>query len=225
MKVLGKPKAIIIYGPPGAGKGTQADLVARHFGYIHFDTGKYMESVVYNKDYKNDPIVQNERVEFETGKLMTPSWVLKVVKTQAKRIAKANIGIVFSGSPRTLYEAKKLMPTLEKLYGRENILFFLINVTPADSIKRNSNRLLCSVCGTQLIYNDKSSLTVCPFCGGSFIRRTLDKPEIIKKRIIEYNLRTKPIFEEVRSKGYNIFKINGKLLPNKVFENIRKKIF
>lgn len=225
MKVLGKPKAIIIYGPPGAGKGTQADLVARHFGYIHFDTGKYLESVVYNKDYKNDPIIQNERVAFETGKLMTPSWVLEVVKAQAKRIAKANIGIVFSGSPRTLYEAKKLVPTLEKLYGRENILFFLINVTPADSIKRNSNRLLCSICGTQLIHNDKSCLTACPFCGGSFIRRTLDKPEIIKKRIIEYNLRTKPIFEEVRSKGYNIFKINGKLLPNKVFENIRKKIF
>jgi len=225
MKVLGKPKAIIIYGPPGAGKGTQADLVARYFGYIHFDTGKYLESVVYNKDYKNDSIVQNERVAFETGKLMTPSWVLEVVKTQAERIAKANIGIVFSGSPRTVYEAQNLIPALERLYGRENILFFLINVTPADSIKRNSNRLLCSVCGTQMIFNNKSCLAACPFCGGSFVRRTLDKPEIIKKRIIEYNLRTKPVFEEVKNQGHTLFKINGKLLPNKVFENIKKRIF
>ncbi len=145
MKVLGKPKAIIIYGQPGAGKGTQADLVARNFGFVHFDTGKYLESLIYNSNRKNNPIIKRERKFFESGKLMTPSWVLEVVGRRTKEIAKAGLGIVFSGSPRTVYETKGLLPELEKLYGRGNIVIFVIQVTPSTSIKRNIHRLVCTI--------------------------------------------------------------------------------
>jgi len=229
MKVLGKSKAIVIYGPPGAGKGTQADLTANHFGFVHFDTGKYLESLIYSPTHKKNAIIKRERNLFETGKLMTPSWVLSVVKSKAEKIAKAGLGIVFSGSPRTLYETKNLMPLLEKLYGRRNILFFVIKVSSRTSIKRNSHRLLCTVCGSPVLYlketehfNVKSK---CPFCGGKLFRRSLDKPLIIKKRIEEYDTRTKPIFAELKKRGYRLFEIQGKAMPFEVFKNIQKHIY
>lgn len=225
MKVLGKQKAIIIYGPPGAGKGTQADLIAHHFGFIHFDTGKYLESLIYNPLHKNNSTIKRERRFFETGKLMTPSWVSDVVKRKAEGIAKAGLGIVFSGSPRTLYEVRDLMPKLEKLYGRRYIFFFVIKVTPATSIKRNSHRLICTVCGSPVLFLKETkkfnTRSRCPFCGGRLFKRSLDKPEIIKHRIDEYNLRTKPIFAELKRRGYKVSVIPGKTLPFEVFENIK----
>ena len=228
MKVLGKPKAIIIYGPPGAGKGTQADLMANHFGFVHFDTGKYLESLIYNPEYKNNPTIRRERRFFEDGKLMTPSWVLAMVSKRTKEIARADLGIDFSGSPRTVYEAKKLIPILEKLYGRKNIAFFVIQVSPSVSIKRNSHRLVCSVCESPLLFlPETSKFTVkskCPSCGGSLFKRTLDKPEIIKRRIVEYELRTKPIFSEIKRMGYKVNGITGQALPFQVFQKIKAGI-
>jgi len=228
MKVLNKPKAIMIFGSPGAGKGTQANLVAHHFGFVHFDTGKYLESLIYNPLYKNNSTIKRERQFFETGKLMTPSWVLQVVKEKAEEIAKAGLGIVFSGSPRTLYEVKGLIPKLEKLYGRRNILFFMIQVISAASIKRNSHRLVCTVCGSPVLFLNETkkfnTKSKCPFCAGRLFRRSLDNPEIIKHRIDEYNLNTKPIFAELERQGYKISVISGKALPFEVFENIKRRI-
>lgn len=229
MKVLNKPKAIVIFGPPGAGKGTQADLTAHHFGFAHFDTGKYLESVIYNPLNKNNSAIKRERRFFETGKLMTPSWVLDVVKRKVEKIAKAGLGVVFSGSPRTLYEAKHLIPELEKLYGRRNILFLTIKVTPETSIKRNSHRLVCTVCGSPVLYLKEtkqfSAKSRCPFCGGLLFKRSLDKPEVIKARIDEYNLRTKPIFAGLRKRGYKVSVIHGKALPFEVFESIKRRVY
>ena len=228
MKVLGKPKAIVIYGPPGAGKGTQANLVANYFGFVHFDTGKYLESLVYNSVYRKNKIIQRERRFFERGLLMTPSWVLNMVVKRAKEIAKADLGIVFSGSPRTVSETKGMIPVLERLYGRKNIIFFVLKVPPAVSLKRNTSRLICSVCGAPMIsLKETSKFTVksrCPFCGGKLFKRTLDKPAIIKKRLIEYDLRTKPVFAEIKHQGYKIFEIGGKALPFQVFQKIKSHI-
>ena len=119
-----KKIAVIIYGPPGGGKGTQANLLANKLGLIHFDTGKFLESVIYDSDRKNNNVIKRERKNFETGKLMTPSFVAKEVMQAVNRISKAGWGVVFSGSPRTVYEAQKLPPILEKLYGKKNIFVF-----------------------------------------------------------------------------------------------------
>ncbi len=225
----GKPKAIIIYGQPGAGKGTQANLVARNFGFIHFDTGKYLESLIYDSRRKNNPVIKRERKFFESGELMTPSWVLEMVSERTEKIAKAGLGIVFSGSPRTVYEAKGLLPKLEKLYGRSNIVIFIIKVTSSVSIKRNSHRLVCAVCGSLMLFlkeTEKFSVkSRCPFCGGKLFRRSLDKPEIIKKRMIEYNLRTKPIFAEFKRRGYKVNIIIGEALPSQVFRGLKRRIY
>src|SRR3989344_7421928 len=98
-------KVIIVYGPPGAGKGTQANLLAGKLGLIHFDTGKYLGQLLHDSELQKNPEIKKARKIFDSGALVTPSFVLKVTSKKTKEIAKAGWGIVFSGSPRTVFEA------------------------------------------------------------------------------------------------------------------------
>ena len=135
----------LICGLPGSGKGTQANLVANSFGLVNFDTGKLLETIWYDPKRQKDPVVKREKVLFATGKLNTPSFVLNEVKKKATTFAKAGHGIVFSGSPRTMFEAEGLIPSLEKMYGREKMFFFLLDVDHKDSLARNGKRSIYRV--------------------------------------------------------------------------------
>lgn len=214
-------KAIVFFGAPGAGKGTQANLLAKEFQMIHFDTGRYLEYLIYAPENQKNKTIQRERELRENGKLMTPSFVFKVTETRIRKIGESGMGLVLSGSPRTVHETQSLVPLLEKLYGKKNILFFLIEVPPTETVTRNAGRLLCSVCGAQLMAKHRGKLSKhCPFCGGTLRRRKDDKPSVIKKRIVEYNERTAPIFDEIKKMGYSLTKIDGTPLPAEVFKNI-----
>jgi len=192
------PKAIMIYGPPGSGKGTQADLLAENLKIKHFDTGKFVEKLVHDPALQHDQSIQLERKNFETGKLMTPAFVLEKVSRAAEKIAAAGEGLVFSGSPRTLYEAfgdantEGLVSILEGLYGKENIHVFLINVKPETSIARNSARG----------------------------RKKLDEPEVIKIRLVEYAERTKPIIKKLEDQNYAVTRVDGETSPKAVHQYI-----
>src|SRR4030042_4476970 len=97
--------SIMIMGPQGSGKGTQAELIAKKVNLVHFDTGQYLRAILYDSASKNDKIIQREHKLNEAGILNTPSWVLKIMIQAVKKIAVLKKGIVFSGSPRTFYEA------------------------------------------------------------------------------------------------------------------------
>lgn len=224
-------KVIILYGPPGSGKGTIAALLAKNLDFIHFDTGQYIErSFLYNPKYRKDKIVQQQRKFFETGKLFTPSWTLGIVSRASKKIAAVGWNIVFSGSPRTIFEAfgdRKqigLMKILEKLYGRKNIFIFELKTSAKTSIKRNSNRVICSICGQPSLFLYTGKLPCCAVCAGPFKKRTLDNPKIIKTRLIEYQRRTQPIFQGLKKSGYKITGLDGEPAPYKVFQKIIQKI-
>lgn len=222
-------KVAIIYGPPGAGKGTQANLLASALGFIHFDTGRYLEQLVNDPEQQSDPIIQREKANFDAGKLCTPEWVLKIVREKVSHLSNAGFSLAFSGSPRTVFEAfgdeqnESLLSLFEKEFGKENILVFLLNVAPETSILRNSRRLICSVCGTVLLTNSYSGQT-CPICDGALRRRSLDVPEVIRVRLQEYKERTEPIVQGMRERGYTIQEIDGEPSPFQVFEKIKKII-
>lgn len=229
------PQAIIIYGPPGAGKGTQANLLAARTGFIHLDTGKFLESLVYDPANRRNKIIQRERRLFEEGILMTPSFVFREIAKRVRQIAQSGSGIILSGSPRTQYEAfdkgkpkrHKLVAALEKLYGKKQVHYVLLKVRPQSSIKRNANRKVCSFCGTPsltLYAGKKCPPKVCLICGAPLRKRTLDKPEIIKKRLVEYRNRTAPIFAGLHARGYTLHEVNGEPAPYKVAQVIAKKL-
>ncbi|MBU6500798.1 MAG: nucleoside monophosphate kinase [Patescibacteria group bacterium] len=222
-----KKSAIILYGPPGSGKGTQANLLAGKLNLIHFDSGKFLEAVVHDPLRQKEKFIQKERELFDTGKLLTPSFVFKEAARAVTKIAKGGLGVVFSGAPRTVYEAKGLMPILERLYGKKNIFVFEFKLPPNHSVKRNSTRMICRSCGYMLLnaYYPKVRAKHCPVCGGNFYKRTLDNPKVIKVRLKEYKERTMPAFTLLRKMGYKIHAIDAKMAPYKVLHKVVSNIF
>lgn len=229
-------KAIMVMGPQGSGKGTQAELIAKKLDLFHFDTGQYLRAILYDPASKNDKIIQRERKLNEAGILNTPSWILKIILQGVNKLAALKKGVVFSGSPRTFYEAfgceqgeksqksqEGLLAILEKHYGRGNVFVFALDIPLKESIKRISARLSCSVCGSPFMAQ-KYKINSCPFCGGEIIKRRDDNKESIIKRLNEYERRTMPIFTELKKRKYKIFKIDGTPVPYKIHKTILSKV-
>lgn len=217
-----KKIAVMFYGPPGSGKTTQASLLSDKLGLLHFDTGHFLESLIYDPANKKSKTIARERKLFEDGMLSTPEFVLKAVSNETKKIAKAGWGIVFSGSPRTVYEAKGLMPLLEKLYGKKNVYVFVMKIDENISSKRNTERLVCTVCKRPLLqeFYPSKHPKYCPFCAGPFYRRSLDSVESIKVRVKQYEERTRPILEMAKKRKYHILALDGKLKPYQIFNKV-----
>lgn len=217
--------AVVFYGPPGSGKGTQAQLLASKLHLFHFDTGDYLRKLLNNPKLKNDKAVQRERKLNESGKLNTPAWVLNVVTKQVGELAKLGQSVVFSGSPRNIYEAfgdethQGLLPFLGKKYGKENVHIFFLEIPDEVTIKRNTHRTICSVCKTPLL-DAKHKSSTCPFCGGKVEHRIDDSTVIIKQRLKEYHSRTEPVIAESKKRGYSVIKLDGTPAPYKIHEAI-----
>ncbi|MCL4405159.1 MAG: nucleoside monophosphate kinase [Patescibacteria group bacterium] len=216
-------RAVIIFGSPGAGKGMQATLLEHAYGFIHFDTGKYIEREVHGPRVSQSHTLRHERKLFDSGFLNTPSWAFGIVKREVIRMSEAREDLVFSGSPRTLFETEHLVPLLERLYGRKNISFFHLSVPKETAVKRNLARRICSVCGAVII-DPRTSFKRCPICRGRLTKRTLDNKQALVRRFEQYVDRTKPIFEYLKGRGYKIIKIDGTPSPEIVFAKISKHI-
>lgn len=222
-------KVVMVYGPPGSGKGTQASLLQAVKGFFHFDTGRYIEQVIRDPANRKNKIIQREKKLFDAGILCTPSWVQGIVKQKTLELSKAGLSIVFSGSPRTLFEAfgdskhKGLIEILEKAYGKKNFYVFCLKVKPESSIWRNRHRLVCSTCGAMVLHQ-KQKVSRCLFCASPLRKRALDKPETIKLRLKQFKERTYPIFAGLKKRGYKINVIDGEPAPYKVFKSILKKL-
>ena len=224
---------IIIIGPPGSGKGTQATLLADKLGLYYFETSKIIEPKIMNAkpgDYqiiegKKYYLTEEKRI-WETGGLWSPPFVTFWVMEKIKELAKKGEGIVFAGSPRTLYEAKKIMPLLNKLYGKKNIKIILFTLSPKTSIWRNSHRRICELLRHPILYNEETKkLTKCPLDGSKLIKRgKLDNPETIKVRIKEYKERTLPIIEYFQKQGYQVEKISAAPPPAVIFKRILRTL-
>lgn len=224
---MSKRIAVIIYGPPGSGKGTQSELIANAYRIIHFDTGRRIREVIYDPANRDDNVIAREREYYEKGLLCDEWWVFKIVTEGLREISKGS-GIVLSGSPRTVYEAfdegdrRAILSLLADAYGREHIHIFLLKVSPESSAFRNGKRKICPVCARGYLFTKECDLTACPFCQSPLNVRTDDDPAIMHDRLLEFEKRTTPIFEGLKERGYVIHEINGELPPYLVFKEITR---
>ncbi|HEY4484623.1 MAG TPA: nucleoside monophosphate kinase [Candidatus Paceibacterota bacterium] len=217
-------KAVILIGPIGSGKGTQADILAEKFGFIHLETSKLLEYEFKNGD-QSDPKLIEQRKLWESGILCDPEWVTDLTLKEIDRLAEQGKGIVFSASPRTLFEVERQAPELEKVFGKENIHIFHIGLSEAESIKRNSGRRICEENRHPIPnFPEFKDMTACPRDGSKLLTRELDKPEIIKVRYQEYLNRTFPILGYLQERDYKIIRINGEQSIEKVSEDILKSL-
>jgi adenylate kinase len=225
-----KPFAIVIFGSPGAGKSTQAQLLAQKYGLTYFDTGKFLGRYLSNPAHKSAEF-KKERDTYNSGGLVSSPFVLKMVDDHIRKFASQGESLVFSGSPRTLYEltgdAKQagFAKLLEREYGKNRVRYFKLELKESDAKKRNSKRVVCSVCGTPMLGAALNlKLKACPFCGGKLVKREDDTAKTIEKRFRVYHEQTEPIFAHIEKMGYAITPVSASPLPYKVFEKLSKEV-
>lgn len=226
-------QVIFLFGPPGAGKGTQAELLSDKFGYYHFESSKVIEHCfkteskdkvfsIEGKDYK----VGDEIKKWEVGELNSPPFVVFLMLERIKELAKDEKSIIFSGSPRTVYEAEKEIPIIKELYGKENIKFVLLEITAETTIFRNSHRRICELIRHSILFTKETeNLKLCPLDGSMLVRRkSLDDPETIKNRLVIYKEQTYPVLERAEKEGLSVNKINGEQTVSDVFKDVLEAV-
>ncbi len=232
-------KVVILFGAPGAGKGTQSELLAEKMGLYLFETSKILEREFKKAENLPDDSkdryieidgetfdVLKEKELWKKGVLNSPPWVTHLVINEARRLAEQGENIIFAGSPRTLYEAEKVIPTLEELYGKENIKIVLIEIDAETTIFRNTHRKICELMRHSILFNNETkNLTTCPLDGSNLItRKDLDDPETIKIRLKEYAERTLPMVEYFERNNLEVKKINGQQTPSNAHKDILEAI-
>lgn len=215
-------KLIIFIAPPGGGKGTQADMLARQFGFAHLETSKIIEEKLKTAD-PNDAEMQKEKQVWLNGGLTDPRKVVGWFTEVIDNMAGQGKSVVLSGSLRTLYEAKEMVPELERLYGRDHIKVFNIALSEEESVKRNSNRRICEKNRHPIPnFPEYRDIEVCPWDGSPLITRGLDKPEVIKERYRHYLEETMPALDYIKNQGFKVYTINGDQPIEKVHEEIMR---
>src|SRR3989344_4105337 len=217
-------QVIILFGPPGAGKGTQSELLSEKMGLYLFETSKMLErefKTVENMaaDAKERFVeiegkkydVLEEKEIWKKGELCSPPWVTYRTMQELKRLHDDGDNIILSGSPRTVYEAEREMPLMAELYGKENIKIALIEISAEVTVFRNTHRKICELMRHSNLFNDETKrLTICPLDGSALVKRKdLDDPETIKVRLEQYKERTLPLFDYFKNNDFNVNKING----------------
>jgi len=189
--------ALILLGPPGAGKGTQAKLIAQRLGVPHLSTGDMFRDAVK----RATPTGLLAKPIMERGELVPDSIVMKMVEERLAR-PDSGKGFVFDGFPRTLPQAEQLDGILNRLgFGRPIVVD--IRVDADKLIQRLSGRWTCSVGGE--IYNvfdmPPKVQGICDRDGGKLVQRADDRPEVVTARLVAYERQTKPLSDYYQRQG------------------------
>ncbi len=184
---------LILMGPPGAGKGTQGEILAKKLNIQTISTGVMLRSAI-----KEGTEVGKVAAQYINDGLLVPdSVIVDVVK---ERLSKPDVkeGFILDGFPRTVAQAKALTETGVKI---DKVL--CIVVSDDEIVGRLSSRRECSKCGApyNVVSNKPKTEGVCDKCGGELIQRADDVPETIMNRLSIYHKETEPIIDYYKEMG------------------------
>jgi adenylate kinase len=219
---LERKVAIFLFGRPASGKGTQANLLAGKAGLYHFTTSR--EGKEYIKTHDDEQTKRQVEL-YKAGKLFEAEWTSRVVLEKTKEIMKTANGIIYDGTPRTLYEAKAVFPEIVELLGKENIYVFLIKISGEEFKKRAEKRLICAA-DSRHVYIRSDSFSPgdkCPEGDGVLATRDLDNPAVLQMRTDEYANKTVPAIKFVED-IHSIKVINGEQNIEDVHQDIVKAL-
>ncbi len=216
--------AVSLMGPIASGKGTQAEFLAMEFGLVHLENSRIIEEK-FVQDPDN-PVVQEAKKAYLAGQWIDPQVMMNWIIGTMKDVAARHQGIVMSSGFRTEYETEKELEFFEQAYGRENIKIITLTLSEKTSIERSLNRRICKA-NRHPIPNlpEYRDLKVCPQDGSELERRVLDSPEIVPKRYQEYIVKTLPVIDFIKKRGYNIIEINGEQSMEDVHRDILNKLW
>ena len=188
---------IIMLGAPGAGKGTQAKMIAEKYSIPHISTGD-----IFRANIKNGTELGMEAKKYmDQGKLVPDELTVKILLDRVAQPDCEN-GYVLDGFPRTIPQAEVLDKALKELGDQ---IDYAINVDVPDEniVNRMSGRRACVACGAtyHIKYNAPKVENVCDSCGKELIIREDDKPETVQKRLTVYHEQTQPLIDFYEKKG------------------------
>lgn len=206
---------VVLLGPPGSGKGTQAAFIKKEYGIPHISTGDIFRKEISEKT----PLGIEANKYIENGQLVPDDITIGIVKDRIME-DDCKRGFLLDGFPRTVCQAE----ALSKLLDEENMaLNGVVNIKVPDEslINRLSSRRVCNSCGASynLVFNPPKREGICDHCSSKLIHRDDDTVETVKKRLVVYEKSTKPLIEYYEKKGL-LADINGDQDIAKVFQDI-----
>ena len=182
---------LVLVGPPGAGKGTQAIFLAEHYSIPHISTGD-----IFRANLKaGTPLGQEAKSFMDRGELVPDSVTNAMVKDRLTHDDVAN-GFLLDGFPRNVVQAEVLRAILAE-QKRPLDAVLELNIADSEIIERLSSRLTCRGCGAP----SPATAQACAACGGELYQREDDKAEVIARRLEVYNEQTAPIIAFYRGEG------------------------
>ena len=209
-------KAIVLFGPPGSGKGTQAKLLSECLGLPHVSTG----DILRDRVRLGAEVGTAVEATMQAGALVSDDVVNRLVEERLGRPDGAR-GFVLDGYPRTLGQAESLRKWLEARGKRELVIHLAIDYNIL--IKRLTGRRQCPLCGT--LYNTASHQprtdNLCDLDGAPLARRDDDSETVIRERLTAYDGQTRPVLEFYRAAGTRVLDVDAcNDPPEQVFQRI-----
>ena len=207
---------IILLGPPGAGKGTQAKKISGKFSLPHISTGDILRDNIS----KNTALGIKAKSYMDKGELVPDDLLLDIIKVRLSE-PDCSSGFLLDGYPRTLPQADSLGEILTDS-GRKIDVVLNIDVDDGELINRLSGRRMCS-CGASyhVVFNPPEKEGICNSCNGELYQRDDDTPETVKNRLVAYKKQTQPLIDYYNKKALLSTIDGGKDIPD-IFRDITK---
>jgi adenylate kinase len=206
---------LILLGPPGAGKGTQAQRMVERYCIPQISTGDILRAAVK----ETTPLGVRAKEFMDQGQLVPDEIVIGIIEERLK-IKDCDPGFILDGFPRTIPQAEALQPILNKI-GKKIDHVINIEVDPEELVCRLTGRRTCKNCGSMfhLLFQPPKREGICDRCGGMLCQRSDDKEETIRTRLKEYEKQTAPLIQYYQGKK-TLRSIQGMGGPDQIFDQI-----
>lgn len=203
---------IVLFGKPGAGKGTQAPKIAELLGVPTLATGNVLRAAVKEGTH----LGREAKAFMDRGDLVPDAVILGIVRDELAKPEYAN-GVVLDGVVRTVPQAEGLETMLESLSRKVDAVVSL-EVPDEEIVRRMASRTVCSTCQTP--FSDLQPGGTCPNCGGVVMRRSDDEPVAVQNRLNVFTAQTAPVFEWYKRNGARLVTVNANGAVNDVTQRV-----
>ena len=218
-KVVDERMNLILLGPPGAGKGTQAQKIVERYHIPQVSTGDILRTAVK----EGTPLGKRAKSFMDQGQLVPDEVVIGIIEGRLKA-TDCNPGFILDGFPRTIIQAEALQAILEKM---EKSIDHVVNIEVGSEelVRRLTGRRTCQNCGAMfhLLFQPPKQEGICDRCGGALYQREDDQEKTIRMRLREYERQTAPLIQYYHLKNC-LRSVQGVGGQNEIFERIVRQL-
>lgn len=196
-----RPTTVVLLGPPGVGKGTQAEPLARALGVPKLATGDVLRAA----RREGTPLGREAQRYMDRGDLVPDRVIMGILK-DAMTSPDAGRGVILDGAVRTVAQAEGLNTVLADL-GRRVDAVLVFEAPEEEIVRRLSGRTVCEGCQTP--YTGREPGSACDQCGGRLVRRADDEPDAVRHRLMVYREQTAPVLDWYRSRGTRVVPVDA----------------